>query len=66
MRDTENRKNIDTITFSSKQSINVAQHCQCDVVKEPFGVEGVAKDITTELEAISLFIVDVVLVQKKG
>ena len=57
----KSKKHRNYITFSSKQPINLGQHRQYNIAKEPLGVRGVANNVKTELEAFSLFITDVKL-----
>lgn len=47
-----------TITFTKKPPTYSGRQRQCDIIKEPLGLRGIAKNCKTELECLKLFITE--------
>ena len=57
LRDTDD-KTVSPISFTTKPPINSGRRRQCDVIKEPLGVRGIAKECKTEIDCWKLFITE--------
>ena len=57
MRDRDENSET-TITFTEKPPTYSERQRQCDIIKEPLGLRGIAKNCKTELECLKLFITE--------